>query len=615
MRKQRPNDLKTLTIAGSILVGGVMILAALASLTNLRQSDTASQPTLTPSLEAATIIDRPVGHVVSDVMRITYEQPVATIIAPDATYVQPYFDKIDIAPGDTLTVSAADGSQTTVYSTENTGQWAFPVDGGTAVITLIASGSNTGGYSGVEISQYGRGLTEPEVAQSVCGSNDLTDVVCSASSSPIEYGLRQPVARLLYTSGGSQYVCTTWRVTPGNFMVTNEHCIKSQSILNTAVIRFNYQRQSCGAGSATGYVEVRGGSLLMVNATYDVALYTIHPDDFAAVQQFGYLELDSRAPVLNETIFIPQHPAGLPKQFGLNSTQDGGRCRVNADSLAGYAPGSDFGYSCDTQGGSSGSPVIALDSLRVVGLHHLGSGRPDGSVCGPSPYYNQAVKMSAVAPLLEPYLGAPFAPVNTATPSPTITVTHTPSQTFTPSLTHTPTSTPTNTPTPTPSHTPTATPPRVSSELLQDGGFENLSDGWVVLNSSGNDKARPQRPRSGANAYVFRGNELEDARLEQDIPLDGLTFKAGDQLELIAYIDTRGAVRGYMRLLITYADGRKVKQRVALAEADHYEPRTAEVFLASADIQRIQVQFRHKSGAMTRVFVDDVTLLLSRALP
>ena len=70
-----------------------------------------------------------------------------------------------------------------------------------------------------------------------------------------------------------------------------------------------------------------------------------------------------------------------------------------------------------------------------------------------------------------------------------------------------------------------------------------------------------------------------------------------------------------MRLLITYADGRKVKQRVALAEADHYEPRTAEVFLASADIQRIQVQFRHKSGAMTRVFVDDVTLLLSRALP
>ena len=187
----------------------------------------------------------------------------------------------------------------------------------------------------------------------------------------------------------------------------------------------------------TGYVEVRGGTLLMTNATYDVALYTIHEDDFATVQPYGYLELDTRAPNLNETIFIPQHPAGMPKQFGMNSAQDGGRCRVNANSLAGYAPASDFGYACDTQGGSSGSPVIALDTLKVVGLHHLGSGRPDGTVCGPSPYYNQAVKIEAIAPLLAPYMAAPIAPLSSATPtpSPTITATSTASMTFTPSNT------------------------------------------------------------------------------------------------------------------------------------------------------------------------------------
>ncbi len=610
MRKQRPNDLKTLTIAGAILVGGVMILAAVASLSS-QQTPAALQPTLTPSLEAATIIDRPVGQVVAEPIRVTYEQPSATIIAPDATYIQPFLSKIEIAPGDSITVSAADGTQTTVYTSADSGLWAFPVNGSTAVITLVAADPNASGYAGVEISQYGRGLTEPEVAQSVCGSNDMTDVVCSSAAFPTEYGLRQPIARLLYTDNGAQYVCTTWRVSPGNFMITNEHCIKSQAILNSAVIRFNYQRESCGAGAATGYVEVRGGTLLMTNATYDVALYTIHEDDFATVQPYGYLELDTRAPNLNETIFIPQHPAGMPKQFGMNSAQDGGRCRVNADSLAGYAPASDFGYACDTQGGSSGSPVIALDTLKVVGLHHLGSGRPDGTVCGPSPYYNQAVKIEAIAPLLAPYMAAPIAPLSSATPtpSPTITATSTASMTFTPS------NTPTNTPTPTASFTPTATPPRASTELLEDGGFEDGSSAWVVISSTGDDKAKPRRPRSGIQAFEFKGGEMEDSQLIQEIALDGLTFEAGDSVELIAYIDIRGDVGGSMRLLVRYGDGRRAKQAVALAAADHYEPRGVEIVLDAGDIERIQARFRFKTNVPARMFIDDVRLLTSRATP
>ena len=34
--------------------------------------------------------------------------------------------------------------------------------------------------------------------------------------------------------------------------------------------------------------------------------------------------------------------------------------------------GSDFGHTCDTMEGSSGSPVLRRADLKVVGLHHWG---------------------------------------------------------------------------------------------------------------------------------------------------------------------------------------------------------------------------------------------------
>jgi hypothetical protein len=342
---------------------------------------------------------------------------------------------------------------------------------------------------------------------------------------------------------------------------------------------------------------VRGGTLLMTNATYDVALFTLHPDDFPHVQSYGYLELDARQPATSETILIPQHPAGQPKKFGINSSQDGGRCTINAASLAGYAPDSDLGYTCDTQGGSSGSPIIALSSLKVIGLHHLGSGRPDGATCGPPQYYNQGVKISNIAPLLAPYLSAATV---TPTPSPTIAATFTASHT------------PTNSPTPTASFTPTATPPRTSTELLQDGGFEEGSNAWIIQNTSGNDRFWMGKVRSGAKNFRFVGGEGENSKLVQHVILDDVTFASGDQIELIAYIDTQKTVSGAMKLMVAYEDGRRIARKVKLAQTDHYEPRGVSTVLDSGDVGQILVQFRHTSPQGGKVFIDDMTLLWSR---
>lgn len=604
---KRGLNTRTWIVGALILVAGTLGFAgALSLVSSMQQISTDPQPTLLTN--TAEVIVQPVGRVVDDRFAVSYDDSPREIVITyaGATYIQPFLENIDIAPGDTVVIASPDGVQRYTYDSASAGQWAYPIDGDTAVVTLTSSGGDHAGHTGVLISRVGQGFSATEFAQSLCGSNDLADVACSASSFPIEYGLRQPVARLFYTNGGGQYVCTTWRVTPGNFMLTNQHCIPNQAVLNTAIVRFNFQSAGCGAGSIEPYVEVRGGSLIFVNATYDVALYSLRESDFPLVQQFGYLELDTSAPSANETIFIPQHPAGLPKMFGLNSTSDGGRCRVIVPSTAGYAANSDLAYTCDTRGGSSGSPVIALDTLRVVGLHHLGAGRPDGSQCGPSPYYNQAVRIDQIWPLLEPYLPQPFVPQSTATSTPTETLT--PSATFTPTQTFTPSNTPTPTFTPTVTHTPTTTPERIARELLVDGGFELHSDAWVLIDGTDGDEVRDRKQRSGGWAFQLKGGAGDNVKLLQTVDVSGITPVEGDTLEFVAHIDVRKLPVGFAMLRVTYADGVREKVKIRFESAGHYEPRSLVIPLRAVALSHLVVKFRHWSQDNAKVWIDDVRL-------
>ena len=51
----------------------------------------------------------------------------------------------------------------------------------------------------------------------------------------------------------------------------------------------------------------------------------------------------------------------------------GGQCRILLNSSRGCTGGvRDISYSCDTEGGSSGSPVISHTTHKVIGLHHCG---------------------------------------------------------------------------------------------------------------------------------------------------------------------------------------------------------------------------------------------------
>jgi hypothetical protein len=254
------------------------------------------------------------------------------------------------------------------------------VTGDTAVVTLHRTGPDPLGARaelarlGVEVDRVARGFPTgqaPAAAtpESLCGRNDTRDAVCYRSSHPTIYRNTKPVARLLID--GIE-LCTGFRVGAGNRMLTNHHCLASSRQAERTEVWFNYQCAACDGWAVFRPTKVRGERVLDTDRILDYTLFTV--DDFRSVKRFGYLRLDSRPARADQELYIPQHPLGLPTRVALGSDQDrGGSCAVADPEAHGYGWYTDISYYCDTQGGSSGSPVLSRDRHRVVALHHLGA--------------------------------------------------------------------------------------------------------------------------------------------------------------------------------------------------------------------------------------------------
>jgi len=256
---------------------------------------------------------------------------------------------------------------------------ALSVFGDSATLTLVLpAGVQWSAKHALHVDSYHAGQIDAEPSPaaagggqtplSVCGGDERRDPVCLASSHASAVDRSRPVARLLMAGSG---LCTGWRVGADNRMFTNNHCLSTQTTLANTEIWFNYEKTSCGGSTLAPVTKVTGQTLLKTDATLDYSLFTIN--DFAKVSGFGYLGLDPRAAVKGEPIFIAQHGGGKPKQLAVTSDQNGGAaCQIDNASVSGGAAGTDVAYYCDTEGGSSGSPVIAAGSRKVLALHHFG---------------------------------------------------------------------------------------------------------------------------------------------------------------------------------------------------------------------------------------------------
>ncbi|MEJ3743042.1 serine protease [Actinomycetes bacterium KLBMP 9797] len=329
-----------------------------------------------------------------------------TLHYPGAEYVKPHFDRLVLLPGDHLTVSDPAGEE--VHRVEggllspSEGRWAMSVTGDTAVVELHTTRPDPLGLGsavaklGIGVDKVARGYTPAERAaaqrkeaqrkeaqrkeaqprtESICGGDDKSDAVCYKSADPVAYERSKAVARLLIK--GSE-LCTAWRVGASNRLITNNHCIASSKDAYDTEVWFNYQCAQCGGHAVFRSTKVWGDQVLSTDETLDYTLFTV--EDFDTVEKFGYLQIDLRRPAKGEELYIPQHPAGDPAMIAMDSDEDAnGTCAVENPSYTGYAKATDISYLCDTEGGSSGSPVLSKSTDKVIGLHHFG-GCPNSGV-------------------------------------------------------------------------------------------------------------------------------------------------------------------------------------------------------------------------------------------
>ncbi len=308
------------------------------------------------------------------------------VTSAGATFIRVHFVGLHLADGDYLTVSSPYGSQAWTYSGrgphDNGDAWAFAIDGDEVIVRIHGGTRNGHGYN---IDAVGHGTVEinarggpfaptPEV---VCGTDGREDIACHL---PALQNNSKPVARLLFVSGASQFLCTgsLVRGTNANTLMTNNHCISSQTEASTLQAKFNFQRTTCGGSTNEATTDYSGGTFLKANNGLDYSLLTLQGNPEAT---WGELIPTTQQPSVGQQIWFIQHGGGNEKKVGFY--EDAGQttlCKVDGIdvSVGGATRRTQTTYGCDSEGGSSGSPVARANDGKVVALHHFGgvSGNP-----------------------------------------------------------------------------------------------------------------------------------------------------------------------------------------------------------------------------------------------
>ena len=321
-----------------------------------------------------------------------------TVVSPGATFLRIHFQRFNLPDGDYLTVSSPDGSEFWTYTGKGpngTGEfWSFSVESDTAIVELHSGRQRSGraGRFGVVIDRIAHG-TEPVDADGnalqkvICGTDGKEKVACHTNVNV------NPVARISFQSGGSSFVCTGWLVAGSNnsTMMTNNHCVDNQTEVSTVQARFNYQTTTCAGSTQATTTTYAGGTFLRTNAGLDYTVLTLQGNPEAT---WGEYTATSKQPTVGLTLNFTQHPGGGLKQIAWwKDSAHTLRCNtstVNAN-YGGATANSQMGYSCDSAGGSSGSPIMDAGTGRIIGLHHFGG-------VSSNPCLNSATQMKNICP-------------------------------------------------------------------------------------------------------------------------------------------------------------------------------------------------------------------------
>lgn len=196
------------------------------------------------------------------------------------------------------------------------------------------------------------------------------------------------VAKLRYKKNNMLLTCTGFLVSE-NLLLTNQHCFDSSDVCGTAFAQFGYQEGADGLSRGEDFAceEIKDS-----DRGLDFTLLKLAG---APGARWGVLAWDLTAQKQGTRLYVVQHPGGRPKRVALDG------CGVTKASAVGELAGkpTDLGHQCDTEDGSSGSPVFNRQHF-VVGLHHLGFTKNDPD------WHNQnrAVKAALVHARIKPFI-------------------------------------------------------------------------------------------------------------------------------------------------------------------------------------------------------------------
>jgi len=363
-----------------------------------------------------------------------------------ASYMSLHFASTNLAEGCALRITEGKGEYESMRVTGSgkarfAGQpfWGHHVKGDTIEVTLSCESEERLSESGFVVDRYAAGYARPSKprtrrnlfsdgrALSICGADDKENAVCFEGSHPREYAKSRAVARLSINGSSA---CTGWLVksTNGNknLLLTNNHCINTQSDVLNSDFEFMGEEDTCDSTTGDCFLCDRGtiydgAQLLYTDEGMDVSLIQLNDDTVDMERIYGAFILDSSEIDLAQQIFIPQHPGARAKEIGLtDSFSSTSECKI-----LGFRNGctdssiQDVLYTCDTEGGSSGSPVVDRDTLSAIAIHHCGGG------CNG----NMGIPANLWYPFIRDYIGDPTPTISPAptgpapTPSPSVSPT------------------------------------------------------------------------------------------------------------------------------------------------------------------------------------------------
>ena len=223
------------------------------------------------------------------------------------------------------------------------------------------------------------------------GSCNL-DVTCY----PEWDGVSRAVARMIFTVGGSSYLCTGTLLNdvPGSqipHFLTANHCIATQTAASTVNTFWFYQTASCDSGTlGPDVVTLSGGAdLLHAEPTTDTTLLRLSDPPPSGAYFSGWT---IAFPFLTQSSSGVHHPLGDLKKISLGSIRafrdcdpsDSGStsfsCRGGTQETSNFL---DVQFTAGTtEGGSSGSGVFDQSEQRLIGVLYGGSSScasPDAS--------------------------------------------------------------------------------------------------------------------------------------------------------------------------------------------------------------------------------------------